>query len=94
LRVIKRKKKIRVERARAESTPPLSPFPDWVIWNKVGITGRGLRISGRRNTAEMCGCSEAGSYLRLIDFVYHSTPGLRVIKKKKRNHTSCTQPRV
>ena len=27
--------------------------------------------------------SEAGSYLRLIDFVYHSTPGLRVKKKKK-----------
>ena len=25
--------------------------------------------------------SEAGSYLRLIDFVYHSTLGLRVIKK-------------
>jgi len=29
--------------------------------------------------------SEAGSYLRLIDFVYHSTLGLRVIKKKKRD---------
>ena len=28
--------------------------------------------------------SEAGSYLRLIDFVYHSTLGLRVIKKKNR----------
>ena len=26
---------------------------------------------------------EAGSYLRLIDLVYHSTLGLRVIKKKK-----------
>jgi len=25
-----------------------------------------------------------GSYLRLIDFLYHSTLGLRVIKKKKR----------
>jgi len=32
----------------------------------------------------MCSGSEAGSYLRLIDFVYHSTLGLRVIKKKKR----------
>ena len=31
---------------------------------------------------EMCSGSEAGSYFRLIDFVYHSTPGLRVIKKK------------
>jgi len=26
--------------------------------------------------------SEAGSYLRLIDFVYHSTLGLRAIQKK------------
>jgi len=32
----------------------------------------------------MCSVSEAGSYLRLIDFVYHSTLGLRVIKKKKK----------
>ena len=31
----------------------------------------------------MCSGSEAGSYLRLIDFVYHSTLGLRLIKKKK-----------
>jgi len=31
----------------------------------------------------MCSGSEAGSYLRLIDFVYHSTLGLGVIKKKK-----------
>jgi len=34
---------------------------------------------------EMCSGSKAGSYLRLIDFVYHSTPGLRVIKKKRRS---------
>jgi hypothetical protein len=32
----------------------------------------------------MCGGSETGSYVRLIDFVYHSTLGLRVIKKKKK----------
>jgi len=31
----------------------------------------------------MCSGSEAGSYVRLIDFVYHSTLGLRGIKKKK-----------
>ena len=30
----------------------------------------------------MCSGSEAGSYLRLIDFVHHSTLGLGVIKKK------------
>jgi len=33
---------------------------------------------------EMCSGSEAGSYLRLIDFVYHSTLVLRVIKKRRR----------
>ena len=32
---------------------------------------------------EMCSGSEAGSYLRPVDFVYHSTLGLRVIKKTK-----------
>jgi len=32
----------------------------------------------------MCSGSEAVSYSRLIDFVYHSTLGLRVIKKKKK----------
>ena len=32
---------------------------------------------------EMRSGSEAGSYLRRIDFVYHSTLGLRVIKKEK-----------
>ena len=31
----------------------------------------------------MCSGSEAGSYVRLIDFVYHSTLGLRVRKKKE-----------
>jgi len=30
----------------------------------------------------MCSGSEAGSYLRLVDCVYHSTLGLRVMKKK------------
>ena len=30
------------------------------------------------------GGSEAGSYLRLIDFLYQSTLGLRVIKKKRK----------
>ena len=32
----------------------------------------------------MCSGSETGSYLRLIDFVNHSTVGLRVIKKKRK----------
>ena len=33
---------------------------------------------------------EAGSYVRLIDFVYHSTLGLRVIKRREKD---TTQPR-
>ena len=32
---------------------------------------------------KMCSGSEAGSYSRLIDFVYHSTLGLRVIKRRE-----------
>ena len=36
---------------------------------------------------------EAGSYLRLTDFVYHSPLGLRVIKKKKKvyRYEQCTR---
>ena len=33
---------------------------------------------------EMCSGSEACSYIRLIHFAYHSTLGLRVIKKRER----------
>ena len=33
---------------------------------------------------EICSGSEAGSYVRLIDFGYHSTLGLRIIQKKKK----------
>ena len=39
---------------------------------------------------EMCSGSEAGSYARPMDFVYHSTLGSRVIKKKKEDSpTGC-----
>jgi len=38
-----------------------------------------LRVKGL-----VCSGPEAGSYLRRIDFVYHSTLGLRVIENKKR----------
>ena len=40
----------------------------------------------------MCSSSEAGSYLRLIDFVYHSTLGLRAKKKKKERYPSEARP--
>ena len=42
----------------------------------------GLGFRQNNCFTEMCSGSEAGSYLRLIDFVYHSTLGLRVIKKR------------
>jgi len=49
--------------------------------------GRGPPRTDRQfennNFTEMCSGSEAGSSLRLIDFVYHPTLGLRAIKKKK-----------
>ena len=47
-----------------------------VEWLKCLDVGRVFR-------ARIDFSSEAGSYLRRIDFVYHSTLGLRVIKKKK-----------
>ena len=47
----------------------------------IGGVGTVLNLS---YFTEMCSGSEAGSYLRRIDFVYHSTLGLRVIKKKRR----------
>jgi len=37
--------------------------------------------------------SETGSYLRLIDFVYHSTLGLRVIQKKKVSDLRAMNPK-
>ena len=37
---------------------------------------------------EMCSGSETGSYLRLIDFVYHSTLCLGVIKRKKKKNAT------
>ena len=45
----------------------------------VHVVLLGLRVS------EMCSGSEAGSYLRRVDFVYHSTLEWRVIKKKRRH---------
>ena len=62
-------------------------------------TFRGFRVSGlglkceclpqfeNNYFTDMCSGSETGSYLRLIDFVYPSTLGLRVIKQKKKRFT-------
>ena len=43
-----------------------------------------MQVVHARTPPEMSSGSEAGSYSRLIDFVYHSTLGLTVIKKKKK----------
>ena len=48
--------------------------------------GKGACMDLKHYLIEMCSGSEAGSYSRLVDFVYHSTLGLRVIKKKN-THT-------
>ena len=50
----------------------------------VGCSIVGVRVRRSNYFTEMCSGSDAGSYLRLIDCVYHSTLGVRVIKKKKR----------
>ena len=42
--------------------------------------------------SEICSGSEAGSYLRLIDFVYHSTLGLRVIKRREEVSVRASPP--
>ena len=54
------------------------------LQERAAVTIQGL---GNNYFTEMCSGSEAGSYLRLIDFVYHSTLGLRVIKKKNLSST-------
>jgi len=53
----------------------------------MSTSGAGPFLSQFENNyfREMCSGSEAGSCLRLIDFVYHSTLGLRVITKKRRS---------
>ena len=61
-------------------------FDERVVLHRVvrGKLDREDPVGNENNYfTEMCSGSEAGSYLKLIDFVYHSTLGLRVIKKKK-----------
>ena len=54
-----------------------------LAWMRFGLSVvQSLQFENNYFT-ELCSGSEAGSYSRPIDFVYHSTLGLRVIKKKK-----------
>ena len=62
-----------------------------------------IRLPGKGNSnshgarpvyfTEMCSGSEEGSYLRLIDCVYPSTLGLRVIKKNQKKKLSAAAAR-
>jgi len=53
-----------------------------IVWG-LGCRVQRCRVYGNNYFTEMCSGSEAGSHLRLIYFVYYSTLGLRVIKKKR-----------
>jgi len=55
-------------------------YPFARLWD--GHQGRYSSQIENNYITEMCSGSEAGSYLRLIDCVDHSTIGLRVTKKK------------
>ena len=59
-----------------------------------GFMGFFFRATRPNYFAEMCSGSEAGSCLRLIDFVYHSTLGLRVINNNKKTQFEQTQDAV
>jgi len=52
-----------------------------LVSHRLGMSQVGA--CGWRVVTVTCSGSEAGWYLRRIDFVYHSTLGLRVIEKKK-----------
>ena len=55
-----------------------------MVRNDELFASRRVRGKGVGVGVEMCSGSEAGSYLRLIDFVHHSTLGSRVITKRRR----------
>ena len=54
------------------------------------VTVRTLRTTTSQKYAAV---PTTGSYVRRIDFVYHSTLGLRVIQKKKKVRTLSTEAR-
>ena len=66
---------------RVDATVPEWPWP-WPFRSPSGRHTPGPRPRMDNFFTEMCSGPEAGSYLRLIDFVYHSTLGLGEIKKK------------
>jgi len=79
--------------APARVTPPLCPHLSSICnIQDVEVVHHAKRRDASDDAesfTEMCSGSEAGSYSRLIDCVYHLTLGLRVIKKKKKKTTEC-----
>ena len=74
--------------------PASEPLHISVKYKMVQRNTRGISSTRSNNYfTEMWSGSEAGSYSRLIDFVHHSTLGLRVIKKKRRSHDVLTLAR-
>ena len=74
-----------VHRALSEAAGKSENLPPEHVRNLIlGHAGLQARNFEKDYFTEMCSGFEAGSCLRLIDFVYHSTLGLRVIKKQKK----------
>jgi len=69
----------------AQGTPTPSQTSPRILVYEEKKTSRQPERAVRASSylTEMCSDSEVGSYLRLIDIVYHSTLGLRVIKKRR-----------
>jgi len=65
--------------------PRPEPSIESLVWS---IFARHRTVANNYST-EMCSGSEAGSYVRLMDAVYHLTLGLKV-KKKDSHVQSCT----
>jgi len=87
--------------SRPDSGLGLSHFQVKVLKIKQGVPSSLGSVAGPSSAGsqfennyftEMCSGSEAGSYLRLIDVVYHSTLGLKVIQKKKKIRTVPRSP--
>jgi len=60
-------------------------FSMWVLVTATAGPAFDQRIAPIRYA--MCSGSDEGSYSRLIDFMYHSNLGWRVIKKKRSTGT-------
>ena len=75
-------------------TPPLR-------WQKRALTPKPQTLNPGSRRFEptagervVCSGSEVGAYLRLIDIVYHSTLGLRVIKQRRRERVVTPSPSI